>query len=74
MATPQRRYTVLSLVETAAPQPDGRLAPLTLVSYQLASGHRFDARFDGHNLTPERVKELLEAEVAAKERIFALGS
>lgn len=74
MSTPPRRYQVLDLVETAEPTDDGRLQRITLIRYRLANGHIFELRIAEVGLTPESVQTLLEGEVAAKERIFALGS
>lgn len=74
MTQPAKRYKVLSVIETAEPLPNQQFLRITLIRFQLPAGYTGELRIPRVDLSPAEAKDLLEAEVARVEGIFALGS
>ena len=73
MATTPHRYTVESVSQIVEPQPDNRLAPITVITYRLANGTVGTVRLMGHNIDPATAKTALDADAARLNAIRNLG-
>lgn len=74
MAIPTPRYSVITWQELAEPTPDQKLIRVTVITYRDSRDTVRLLRIPEVNLTPERAKEHLDAEIARVEAIYRLGS
>ena len=73
MATKPPRYSIVNVAETSVPTADNRIQRVTVVRFRLANGHDGVIEIPEQGLSPQRAKELLDAEVARLEAIYSLG-